>query len=752
MGVTSAMSGAAGDPRSIAVGDRIGRYQITGILGAGGMGTVFMAHDSALDRTVAIKVLAPNAVANPNALSRFIVEARSAAKLSHPNTVPIYEIGQIAGIHYLVLEYVTGGSISSQLERHGAFAPVDATKIVADAARGLAAAHTSGIIHRDIKPANLLISQDGTIKIADFGLAKPSVPVERQLTSEGQILGTPYYMSPEQCESRPADHRSDVYSLGATYYTLLTGKNPYESEGSFVRIMHAHCAGEVLDPCKSNRTIPAACAKIVARASAKRPEDRYQSANEMLNDLDAVLATLSGASGIALPSDRTYSLAVTRLGRATRRQVILAGIMLVVALAGATLWRVRQSRVNSVDGVQPVNSLPLVGAAAAEPIKLGVLNSTTGTMGVSGASAIEATLLAIDEVNTAGGVLGRPVEALVRDTRSNADNFAPEAERLIVDDGVSVIFGCWTSSGRKMVVPIVEKHNALLIYPRLYEGIEESPNVFYLGATPNQQIMPAVEWAHDALEKHRFFLVGSDYVFPRIANEVIKDQLKSLDATAVGEEYRPLGSHEFKSVVAKIVAASPDCILSTIAGDSNIELFRELREAGIDPTKIPTFSFSVGEEELQQLDIALVAGDYAACCYFQSIDTPENDKFVASFRKKFGPQRVVTDTMANAYISVKVWAAAVQEAGSLDTRSVRQAMRGIRIPAPANELRIDPASQHTYKVPRIGRITDVGQFQIVWTAPSLVAPEPYAASRSAEEWRALLHDLYRSWGNRWQEE
>ncbi len=729
------------------VGERIGRYEITGVLGAGGMGVVFKAHDTAIDRVVAIKVLSGNIATNSKALDRFLVEARAAGSLSHQNAVPVYEIGESAGIHYLVMEYAPGGSVASRIERDGAFSAVEATRIAVDAARGLAAAHKARIIHRDLKPANLLISQDGAIKIADFGLAKPTAGVDRQLTAQGQILGTPYFMSPEQCEARELDHRSDIYSLGATYYALLTGANPYQSEGSFVRIMHAHCAGEVLDPRKSNRIVPEACARIVARATAKQPEDRYQSADEMLADLETVLATLSGASGIHLPSDARRDQSIARPLRLSRRRVLLASLVVLMGIAGvAAVWR---GRTPTADDAQAHGSIPPVAMPAGEPVKVGVLHSLTGTMAVSGASATEATLLAIDEVNATGGVLGRPVEAVVRDSRSDAANFAPEAQRLIADDGVSVIFGCWTSSGRKMVVPIVENHNALLIYPRLYEGIEESPNVFYLGATPSQQMLPAVKWAYDTLQKRRFFLVGSDYVFPRVANEIIKDQLRELGADVVGEDYRPMGSTDFQPIVANIVAAKPDCILNAVSGDSNVAFFRELRAAGIDSAKVPTISFTIGEEELQQLDVDDMTGDYSACSYFQSIDAAENQRFVSAFQKKFGPQRVVTDPMEDAYMSVKLWAAAVREAGSLETPAVRQAMRGARMPSPAGELRIDPSTQHSYELPRIGKITKSGQFEIVWTAPAPVAPEPYAASRSAEEWRAVLHDLQRSWNGQW---
>jgi urea transport system substrate-binding protein len=599
-----------------------------------------------------------------------------------------------------------------------------------------------------MKPANLLLSADSTVKVADFGLARPAGGSDHQLTRQGQMLGTPYYMSPEQCESHELDHRSDIYSLGATYYALLTGANPYDGEDSLVRILQAHCSGDVLDPRKANRLVPDACAMIIARANAKRPEDRYQSVDEMRRDLEAVYATLSGGS-IVLPSQSGIQPAV-RTVRPKNYVAIAAFCFLLAALGGiAALWN--RSRSNDDDTPAAAGGEnPFVAAMpAGAPINVGVLNSLTGTMGASGSATIDATLLAIDEVNQTGGVLGRPIVPFVRDTRSRTENFAPEAERLVTKDNVSVIFGCWTSSGRKGVVPIVEKFDRLLIYPRTYEGIEESPNVFYMGSTPNQQIIPTVRWAHDTLNKRRFFLVGSDYVFPRIANEIVKLQLQQLGAELAGEAYRPLGSREFEAIASEIAAAKPDCILSTVSGDSAVAFFEALKKAGLEPGETPTISFSLGEEELLHLDANQIVDDYAAASYFQSIDSEENQRFVDKFRAKFGPQRVLTDSMEAAYMGVKLWAAAVNEAQSFDTRAVRQAMRSIRLPSPAGETRIDPSTQHAFRTTRIGRIQSDGQFQIVWTAPEPIAPEPYPIERSAEEWRAKLNDLKRSWNGQW---
>jgi urea transport system substrate-binding protein len=649
------------------------------------------------------------------------------------------------------MEFAPGGSVQDRLARNGAFSAFEATGIAIDAAKGLSAAHKAGILHRDMKPANLLIAGDGAVKIADFGLAKPTVGGEHQLTQQGQVLGTPYFMSPEQCETLELDHRSDIYSLGATYYALLTGANPYQNEGSVIRILRAHCEGEVLDPRKANRMVPDACAMIVAKAAAKRPEDRYQSVEEMLADLEAVNATLSGGS-IVLPSQSGLRTRAKTPSSVYRRPILTAtALVLLLATVGGLIAIWRSNGGNEVEGEAPGrrDGSAVAAIPSGPPVNVGVLNSLTGTMGASGSATIDATLLAIDEVNQGGGVLGRPVVPVVRDTRSNVENFAPEAERLIKDDKVSVIFGCWTSSGRKTVVPIVERYDNLLVYPRSYEGIEESPNVFYLGSTPNQQIMPAVQWAVNKLNRRRFFLVGSDYVFPRIANEIIKLQLEELGVELAGEAYRPLGSRDFDTIAAELAAAKPDCILSTVSGDSNVAFFQAIRKAGVTPAETPTISFSIGEEEILHLDINQVAGDYAAGRYFQSIDSEENRRFIEKFRAKFGPQRVLTDPMEAAYMGVKLWAAAVNEAESLDIRLVRQAMRSIRLPSPGGETRIDPATHHAFRTPRIGQIKSNGQFQIVWEAESRVAPEPYPIERSAEQWRAVLHDLKRSWNGQW---
>src|SRR6056297_3190864 len=270
------------------IGGRLGKYEITAVLGVGGMGVVLLARDPSIERDVAIKVLPTELSTDETALHRFLAEAKSAGKLNHPNTVTIYEVAHDEDVHYLVMEVVSGGSTAGSLERTGAYSVSEATRLVSEACKGLAAAHKQNLVHRDVKPANLLLSEDGTAKVADFGLAKRAEQQSMMMTREGYLVGTPYYMSPEQCQGLPVDARSDGYSLGATYYSLLTGKSPFQDTGSVVQVMFAHCNAGAPDPREVRSTVPAACAAIIRRAMAKKPAERYQSMDEMRVDLNSV--------------------------------------------------------------------------------------------------------------------------------------------------------------------------------------------------------------------------------------------------------------------------------------------------------------------------------------------------------------------------------------------------------------------------------------------------------------------------------
>lgn len=392
--------------------------------------------------------------------------------------------------------------------------------------------------------------------------------------------------------------------------------------------------------------------------------------------------------------------------------------------------------------------LTACGPRAVEPIRVGILHSTTGTMAISERAVIDATTLALEQINANGGLIGRPIEVVVADGHSDPDRFAIEAARLIDEEKVSVIFGCWTSASRKAVVPIVELRRHLLFYPVQYEGIEQSPHVVYTGATPNQQVMPAVSYAMKHFGR-RVFLVGSDYIFPRTANAIIRDQVRALGGEIAGEKYLPLGGTNVDAVVQAITAARPDVILNTINGDSNVAFFRALREAGITPDDIPSISFSLGETELRQMDAGKMAGDYAAWSYFQSLDTPENLEFLAAFRARFGADRVVSDPLEAAWFGVHLWAQAVRTAGSADPVDVLKALQGEGMRAPEGLVYIDGPTQHTWKHARIGRIREDGQFDIVWSSDKPVRPIPFPPFRSHEEWERMQHEWFDAWGGQW---
>lgn len=382
------------------------------------------------------------------------------------------------------------------------------------------------------------------------------------------------------------------------------------------------------------------------------------------------------------------------------------------------------------------------------PIRVGILHSLTGTMAISETSVANATRMAIEEINQKGGVLGRPIEIQMVDGKSDWGNFEREAERLITQEKVCTVFGCWTSASRRTVKPIFEKYHHLLIYPVQYEGLEQSPNIVYTGAAPNQQIIPAVKWSFDNLGK-RFFLVGSDYVFPRTANAIIRDQVTALGGEIVGEEYLLLGNKDVKTIVDKIAATRPNVILNTINGDSNLAFFKELRAAGITPDQIPTLSFSIAEEELRNSDVKNMVGDYAAWNYFQSVNSEKNRRFVEHFKQKYGAERVTDDPIEAGYFGVYLWAQAVEDAGKDDVNLIRENIKRQSLDAPGGIVYIDPDNLHTWKVVRIGKIRQDGQFDVVWSSEKPIRPVPYPIYRSKDQWNQLLDGFYRQWGGQW---
>jgi len=362
--------------------------------------------------------------------------------------------------------------------------------------------------------------------------------------------------------------------------------------------------------------------------------------------------------------------------------------------------------------------------AAGDAVSVGVLQSLTGTMAISEITVKNAEMLAIEEINAAGGVMGKKINALVEDGASDPSTFAQKASKLIEDNGVVTVFGGWTSASRKAMLPVFERTNNLLWYPVQFEGNECSPNIMYSGAQPNQQALPALEWAKKQGYK-TYFLIGSDYVYPRTANLILNKHIEKGGLKVLGESYVPLGGTDFSGVIAKIAQAKPDVIINTLNGDSNVAFFKQMQAAGMTPAKVPVMSFSIGEQEAKAMGTALVEGSYAAWNYFQSLTSADNEKFIAAYRAKFGADAAITDPMVHGYLDVYAWKAAVEKAKSFDPAAVRKAAATLgTFPTPMGAVAF-AANQSLVQKAYIGKLKADGQFEIISDSGSDIQPEPY---------------------------
>jgi urea transport system substrate-binding protein len=365
-------------------------------------------------------------------------------------------------------------------------------------------------------------------------------------------------------------------------------------------------------------------------------------------------------------------------------------------------------------------------ALAQDTVKVGVLHSLTGTMAISEVTVKNATMLAIDEINSAGGVNGKQIEPVTEDGASEPGTFAQKAQKLIQEDKVVTVFGGWTSASRKAMLPVFERFHSLLWYPVQFEGNECSPDIMYSGAQPNQQILPALDWAFTKGYK-RIFLLGSDYVFPRTANLILKKHIVHGGGTVAGEEYVPLGGTDFSAIVNKIQVAKPDVIFNTLNGDSNVSFFKQMVAAGLPPSKLPVMSFSIAEPEAKAMGPSLVQGSYAAWNYFQTLDDPASKKFVAAYQAKFGADTVVDDPMAHGYLDVYEWAAAATAAKSFDPDKVRKAAVKLDWRDIVMGKTKFVSNQSLAQTAYVGELNASGQFDILWNSKKPIYPEPYDA-------------------------
>ncbi|NNH36502.1 urea ABC transporter substrate-binding protein [Acinetobacter sp. NIPH 2377] len=380
-------------------------------------------------------------------------------------------------------------------------------------------------------------------------------------------------------------------------------------------------------------------------------------------------------------------------------------------------------------------------APSGDTIKVGILHSLSGTMAISETSLKDTALMAINEINANGGVLGKKLEAVVVDPASDWPLFAERARQLITQDKVAVIFGAWTSVSRKSVLPVVEELNGLMFYPVQYEGQEQSKNIFYTGAAPNQQAIPAVEYlmSEEGGNAKRFVLLGTDYVYPRTTNKILRAFLKSkgIAESDIMEEYTPFGHSNYQTIVGnvkKFAAGKKTAVISTINGDSNVPFYRELGNQGIKASDIPVMAFSVGEEELRGIDTKPLVGHLAAWNYFMTVKNPVNTQFTDKY-KKFAVEyklpnaaKVVTnDPMEATYVGINMWKQAVEKAGSTEVDKVREAMAGQTFAAPSGyTLKMDEINHHLHKPVMIGEIRGDGQFDIVYKTPSAIKAEPWS--------------------------
>ncbi|MGA4393941.1 urea ABC transporter substrate-binding protein [Ralstonia nicotianae] len=386
-------------------------------------------------------------------------------------------------------------------------------------------------------------------------------------------------------------------------------------------------------------------------------------------------------------------------------------------------------------------SVPHVALAQAKaPIKVGVLHSLSGTMAISETSLKDVALMMIDEINKSGGVLGRKLEPVVVDPASNWPLFAEKARGLLTQDKVAVTFGCWTSVSRKSVLPVYEELNGLLFYPVQYEGEEMSKNVFYTGAAPNQQAIPAVEYlmSKEGGGAKRFFLLGTDYVYPRTTNKILRAFLhsKGVKDSDIEEVYTPFGHADYQTIVANIkrfAQGGKTAVVSTINGDSNVPFYKELGNAGLKAKDVPVVAFSVGEEELRGIDAKPLVGHLAAWNYFMSVKNPVNDDFkkkwaawVKSNNLPGGDKRVTNDPMEATYVGIMMWKQAVEKAGSTDVDKVRKAMVGQQFKAPSGFMLAMNNNHHLSKPVMIGEVRGDGQFNVVWKTPTAIRAKPWS--------------------------
>ncbi len=401
------------------------------------------------------------------------------------------------------------------------------------------------------------------------------------------------------------------------------------------------------------------------------------------------------------------------------RRTLMKGLMaLPAAIALSTSIQIANA--------SEVNTTGL--AVTDDTVKVGILHSITGTMAISETGSVQAEKLAIDQINAMGGVLGRKIEYIQEDGASDWPTFAEKSKKLLVNDKVAAVFGCWTSASRKAALPVFEQYNGMLYYPTFYEGLEQSPNVIYTGQEATQQILEGLDWAAREKGAKSFYLLGSDYIWPRTSNKIARKHIENkLGSKVVGEEYYPLGHTQFNSVINKIKLKKPDVVFISVVGGSNVAFYKQLKAAGIDMTKEkPLFlTISVTEDEILGIGGENIDGIYASMKYFQSLPNDNNSEFVKAFKATYGDDIVIGDVTQAAYLGPWLWKAAVEKAGSFDIDKVRAASPGIELTtAPEGYVKVHE-NHHLWSKTRIGKAELDGQYKVVYESSDLIEPNPF---------------------------
>ncbi len=383
-------------------------------------------------------------------------------------------------------------------------------------------------------------------------------------------------------------------------------------------------------------------------------------------------------------------------------------------------------------------------------IEVGVLFSQSGDLQELEMGVIQTTLMAIDEINMSGGLLGKKIVPIMADGKSDENIFKKSAKKLLTNNKPKVIFGCSTSSSRKMVEPVIAQHKNLLMYPFQYEGMEASPHITYVGPAPNQQALPAVEWLFRKNRK-QFFLIGSNYIYPLVTNKLIKDQLKQWKVTMCDEQYVPLSGIDFDDIIEEIKEKKPDAIILTLVGfASNLAFYKQFYEAGLKDLDIDIMSLVLSENDLNDIPIEYVSNYYTLFSYFQNIDDSINDDFVYRFKQRYGVSARIGGYMESAYLAVYLWAKAVLKAESFNINKVKTALKGTSHYGPGGLAYVDEENNHVWRQVRIAKVHDDGEFHVIWSSEKPIAPIPFPPTSNIKDMEKFIHELYLSWNGKWE--